>query len=68
MARSERPNEGLSENELDAFEDGLGDLEQRVTDFLAETTDRTPEQVDAAIDEHSLPDPLDDEPLDETED
>jgi hypothetical protein len=67
MARSESPDGPLTEDELESFEDALGGLEERVTEFLADGTDRTPEQIDAAIDEYDMPDPLKDRPADEVD-
>lgn len=65
MARSERSHDELTDDELASFEDGLEDLESRVTEFLTEGTDRTPEQLDAAIDDYEMPDPLEDRPVDD---
>jgi hypothetical protein len=39
----------------------LGDLGERVTEFLAQGTDRTPEEVEAAVDGLPKPNPIDDE-------
>lgn len=65
MARSESPDERLTEDELESFEGALGDLEERVTEFLADGTDRTPEQIDATIDEYDMPEPLEDRRVDD---
>lgn len=65
MARSERPHDEITDDELESFEDGLQNLEDRVTEFLAEGTNRTPEDIDAAIDDYDMPDPLEDRPADD---
>ena len=62
MSRDDR--QLISNAELEAFTDALGDLGERVTEFLAEGTDRTPEEIEAAVDELPKPDPFDDEPVD----
>lgn len=36
-----------------------------MTKFLTEGTDRTPEQLDTAIDDYEMPDPLEDQPVDD---
>ena len=48
----------ITDDELASFEDGLEGIESRVTKFFIEGTDRTPEQLDAAIDDYEMPDPL----------
>lgn len=63
-AGREWQEEPMSDAELEAFEGAVGELGERVSEFLAEDTDRTPEEIEAAIDELPKPDPLDDEPAD----
>lgn len=69
MARSESGSdwhEGpMSDAELDAFEDALGELGERVSEFLAKGTDQTAEEIDAAIDDYSRPDPFEDKPAED---
>jgi hypothetical protein len=52
----------MSDAELEAFEDALGELGERVSEFLAEETNQTPEKIDTSIDDYSMPDPLEDKP------
>jgi hypothetical protein len=54
----------ISNAELEAFTEVSGELGERVTEFLAEGTDRTPEEIEAAVDELPKPVPFDDEPVD----
>lgn len=68
MARSESPNGPLTDAELTSFRDALGALGERVSEFLAEGTDQTAEEIDAAVDEYPMPDPLEDRPADATDD
>ncbi len=56
----------MSDAELQAFEDALDELGERVSEFLAEGTDQTPEEIDAAIENYSMPDPLEDKPVDDS--
>ena len=69
MARSESGSdwhEGpMSDAELEAFEAALGELGERVSEFLAEGTDQTPEEIDTSLDDYSMPDPLEDKPVDD---
>ena len=51
----------MSDAELEAFEDAIGELGDRVNEFLAEGTDRTPDEVAADIEDLPKPDPTDDE-------
>lgn len=67
MARSESPDGPLTDAELTSFRDALSALEGRVTEFLAEGTDRTSEEIDTAVDEYPMPDPLEDRPVESTE-
>jgi hypothetical protein len=55
----------LTDAELEAFTDALDDLGVRVSEFLADGTDHTPEEIEAAVDDLPKPDPLDDRPADE---
>jgi len=69
MARSDAgPNWGsepMTDAELEAFTDALEELGGRVSAFLAEGTDHTPEELEAAVDDLPTPDPLDDRPAEE---
>lgn len=56
----------MSDAELEAFEDALSELGERVTEFLAEGTDQTTAEIDAAIDTYSMPDPLEDKSADDS--
>ena len=55
----------MSDAELEAFEDAVGDLGERVSEFLAEGTDLTAEDIEAEVDDLPMPDPLDDRAVDE---
>jgi hypothetical protein len=55
----------MTDAELEAFTDALDDLGVRVSEFLADGTDHTPEEIEAAVDDLPKPDPLDDRPADE---
>jgi len=55
----------MSDAELDAFEDAVDDLADRVSEFLADGTDHTPADIEADVDELPMPDPLDDRAVDE---
>lgn len=55
----------LTDAELEAFTDALDDLGVRVSEFLVDGTDHTPEEIEAAVDDLPKPDPLDDRPADE---
>ena len=57
--------EPIRDAELEAFADAVGDLSERVSEFLAEGTDDTPEEIEAEVDDLPMPDPLDDRPVDE---
>jgi hypothetical protein len=57
--------EPIRDAELEAFADAVGDLGERVSEFLAEGTDDTPEEIEAEVDDLPMPDPLDDRPVDE---
>jgi hypothetical protein len=50
----------MSDAEVDAFEDAVDDLGERVSEFLAEDTDRTADEIEAEVDDLRMPDPLDD--------
>ncbi|MEM4782451.1 MAG: hypothetical protein QXG03_12950 [Halalkalicoccus sp.] len=54
----------MSDAEIEAFESALKDLEGRVTEFLVEGTDQTPEEIEEAIAEYDMPDPFEDRPVD----
>jgi hypothetical protein len=55
----------LTDDELEAFTDALDDLGVRVSEFLADGTDHTPEEIEAVVDDFPKPDPFDDRPVDE---
>ncbi len=63
MVASDRPcrQERMTDAELETFEEVVGELGDQVNEFLAEGTDRTPDEVAAAIDDLPKPDPLADE-------
>lgn len=69
MARSESGPEwggdDLSDAELEAFRDAIGELGERVSEVLADGTGHTPEEIEAAVREYSLPDPLEGDHSDE---
>ncbi|GAA0716843.1 hypothetical protein GCM10009060_05010 [Halorubrum trapanicum] len=69
MARSESGaewrDEPMSDAELDAFEDAVDDLGERVSKVLAAGTDQTLDEIEAEIDDLQMPDPLDDRAVDE---
>ncbi len=62
MARSDSGSgwhEGpMSDAELQVFKEALDELGKHVNEFLAEGTDQTQEEIDAAIENYSMPDPL----------
>lgn len=68
MARSESGpdwnEEHMSDAELEAFEKGVDELGDRVTEFLADGSDQTSEDIEQAVREYDMPDPLDDRPVD----
>lgn len=55
----------MSDAELKAFEDAIGDLGNRVSEFLAEGSDVSAEEIDADVEDLPMPDPLDDRAADE---
>ena len=55
----------MSDAELEAFEDAVGDLGDRVSEFLAEGSDLSAEEIDADVEDLPMPDPLDDRAVDE---
>jgi hypothetical protein len=55
----------MSDAELEAFEDAVGDLGDRVSEFLAEGSDLSEEEIDADVEDLPMPDPLDDRAIDE---
>ena len=55
----------MSDAELEAFEDAIGDLGNRVSEFLAEGSDLSAEEIDADVEDLPMPDPLDDRATDE---
>lgn len=69
MAQSESGSDWngghMSNAELEAFENALSELGVRVSEFLADGTDRTPEGIEATVREYDMPDPLEDRPVDE---
>ena len=48
----------MSDAELQVFKDALDELGKHVSEFLAKGTDQTQEEIDAAIENYSMPDPL----------
>ncbi|MGM0718520.1 MAG: hypothetical protein ACQET5_15420 [Halobacteriota archaeon] len=69
MARSESGSdwrdESMSDAELEAFEDAVGDLGGRVSEFLAEESELSAEEIEADVEDLPMPDPLDDRAVDE---
>ena len=69
MVRSESGSdwqvESTSDAELEAFEDAIRDLGDRVSEFLAEGSDLSTEEIDADVEDLHMPDPLDDRAADE---
>ncbi|PHQ45136.1 hypothetical protein DJ68_14655 [Halorubrum sp. C3] len=69
MARSESGSdwrdESMSDAELEAFEDAAGDLGDRVSEFLAEESELSAEEIEADVEDLPMPDPLDDRAVDE---
>ncbi len=63
-AGREWQEEPMSDAELEAFEDAVGELGERVSEFLAEGTDHTPDEIETDVDELPKPDPLNDHPTD----
>jgi hypothetical protein len=55
----------MSDAELDAFEDAIGDLGDRVSEFLAEGSDLSAEEIDADVEDLPMPDPLEDRAADD---
>ncbi|WP_206424465.1 hypothetical protein [Halorubrum sp. CSM-61] len=55
----------MSDAELEAFEDAVGDLGGRVSDFLAEESELSAEEIEAEVEDLPMPDPLDDRAVDE---
>jgi hypothetical protein len=55
----------MSDAELEAFEDAVADLGERVSEFLAEETDHTAEDIESEVDDLPMPDPLGDRAVDE---
>jgi hypothetical protein len=54
----------MSDAELKSFEDVVGDLGDRVSEFLAERSDLSAEEINADVEDLSVPDPLDDRAAD----
>jgi hypothetical protein len=69
MARSESGSdwqeESMGDAELEAFKDAIGDLGDRVSEFLAEGSDLSAEEIDADVEDLPMPDPLEDRAADE---
>ncbi|TKX42183.1 hypothetical protein EXE41_17530 [Halorubrum sp. SD690R] len=69
MARSESGSdwreESMSDAELEAFEDAVGDLDDRVSEFLAEGSDLSAEEINDDVEDLPMPDPLDDRAAEE---
>ncbi|SEH51860.1 hypothetical protein SAMN05192561_10464 [Halopenitus malekzadehii] len=55
----------MSDAELDAFEDAVDDLGERVSEYLADGTDHTAAEIETDVDELPMPDPLDDRAVNE---
>ena len=54
----------MSDAELEAFEDAVGDLGDRVSEFLAERSDLSAEEINADVEDLPMPDPVDDRAAD----
>lgn len=59
MARSTSPNEPVTDEELERFQQAMRDQRSEIREDLAELTDRTPEEIEAAVAEYEMPDPGD---------
>lgn len=55
----------MSDAELEAFEDAVGELGERMSEFLAEGTERSPDEIEAEVEDLPMPDPLNDRPVDD---
>ncbi|WP_206750861.1 hypothetical protein [Halorubrum sp. SD690R] len=55
----------MSDAELEAFEDAVGDLDDRVSEFLAEGSDLSAEEINDDVEDLPMPDPLDDRAAEE---
>ncbi|WP_318570916.1 hypothetical protein [Salinigranum marinum] len=55
----------MNDAELEAFEEAIDDLGDRVTEFLAEGTNRTPEEIAATVEDLPRPDTLNDQLVEE---
>jgi hypothetical protein len=49
----------MSDAELEAFEDAVASLGERVSEFLAEETDNTAEDIESEVDDLPMPDTVD---------
>lgn len=69
MERSESgfdwQDESMSDAELEAFEDVAGDLGDRVSEFLAEESGLSAEEIEGGVEDLPMPDPFDDRAVDE---
>ena len=54
----------MSDAKLEAFEDAVGDLGDRVSKFLAEGSDLSAEEINDDVEDLPVPDPLDDRAAD----
>lgn len=68
MAQSESGSdwreESMSDAELEAFEEAIGDLESRVSEFLTDGSDCSVAEIDS-VNDLPMPDPLDDRAVEE---
>jgi len=55
----------MSDAELEAFNDAVEDLGDRVSEFLADGLELSAEEIDADVEDLPMPDPLDDRAADE---
>lgn len=55
----------MSDAELEAFQNAVDDLGDRVSEFLVEGTEMSVEELEDDVDEFPMPDVLDDRPVDE---
>jgi hypothetical protein len=55
----------MSDAEIEAFEDAIEELGGRVSEFLAEESELSAEEIDANIADLPMPDPLNDRAVDE---
>ncbi|MDB2276383.1 hypothetical protein PM022_17975 [Halorubrum ezzemoulense] len=54
----------MSDAELEAFEEAVGNLGDRVSEFFAEGSDLSAEEINDDVEDLPMPDPLDDRAAD----